>query len=90
VFVELGLHSDDEISVTLSYDGSLDLAEIRALQVADHSLRAIGNSIELKHSGDGTYEIALSDDTESRLPLTMRVTSGKTLLFEGTLPPRRE
>jgi hypothetical protein len=90
VLVELGLSSDDEISVTLSYDERLDFREIRALRAADHSLRTADSTAELRHSGESSYEIALVDYTESRLPLTVRVTSGGILLFEGTLPPERE
>lgn len=90
ILVELDLSSREEVSAVLHYDESVGFEEIRALRAADHSFRAVGSGAELRHSGDGSYEIVLTDYTESRPPISLRVTSDGELLFEETLSPERD
>jgi hypothetical protein len=90
VLVELDLSSRSDLLVEIVFDERVDFDGFRALQSGDHSVTVAGNSVELTHSGDRSYELMLTDDTESRLPVRMRVVSGDRLLLEETLPPMRK
>jgi hypothetical protein len=90
VLSELSVDSADEVEIVLEYGGSP--IEIAAGKLSDHPSNQVAiedREVHVRNRGKGTYHILFSLHEDPASPVTVRVLSEGSVLFEKEISPSR-
>jgi len=89
VEVDIALVSDEVVRITLEHGEGLRYGGVRVPGGEEHSISVAPRRVEIMHSGDSRYVVALRSTGGERGAIRLRVSGNDGELFEETVRPRR-